>query len=817
LDVLLSKANVTLLADIKALDTEISLSAKGPIVRSNTHFMLQNLDGDFKIESVPKLLVQLSKHTSAINPAARVPASSLTAAFKIGMAQNHFQSADVNLKISPEDSKLASAIGLKAGWEINAPIHAEVTLDGLKAAASYQELKGIYQGSADFHEFTTARVARWLDAVKVKTDGLNDLTGKWIGHGNVKAGKSQGDLTISEVSWSRKNVPSLTAIGSVSYDWPNRVDVKNLRIQSANQTIAFDAGLSNHVLEVRNFTWKEGDQEIANGTASLPVPEDFSQWKDLLIHDGRPLDVSIQTQKLSLGLMKQWLPAMGQLDPHSKAQANLQITGTYADPLIDAHIEALDLRTPAKPEVPAADLKITIKGSAGRLQLDATATAVDFPPAVIKADFPLRPADWAANPKLIVDEPINARVDLPRLDLSRFTTLFPGAEKLKGTVTGNVDVAGTIAHPAIKGQVDLTNGGLHFKNDQIPQIENLKAAVDLTLDKVTLKSFTTRIAGGTLNGSGSMTMKSGKPSILDFRLRGDHLPIQRNNYLILRSNIDLRLQGPFESATLSGSLSAVDSVFYRDIDLLPIGTPFHAPTVAALPKIDPPKSKGLPIPAPFGNWPLNVVVRTQAPFLIRGNLATGEVKGSIRVRGTLANPLPDGAVTIRDFRATLPFSTLSVPSGTLTFTPSGGFDPILEIRGTSEPRPYQVTFYAYGRASDPQLVLTSNPPLPENEIMTLLATGTTTSGLENPQEASSRAMQLLAEEIRRGRFRFSKKLRPLLGLLDHVNFSLAESDPYSSDKFSTATLSITNRWFISAGMGEEGDSRFMAIWRLSFR
>jgi hypothetical protein len=152
-----------------------------------------------------------------------------------------------------------------------------------------------------------------------------------------------------------------------------------------------------------------------------------------------------------------------------------------------------------------------------------------------------------------------------------------------------------------------------------------------------------------------------------------------------------------------------------------------------------------------------------------------------------------------------------------TFTPASGFDPILEIRGSAEPRPYRVTVYAYGRASNPQLVLTSNPPLPENEIMTLLATGTTTSGLEDPQAASSRALQLLAEELRRGRFRYGKQLRPLLGLLDRVDFSLAEADPYSSESYSTATLSITDRWFLSASVGATGDNRVLAIWRLSFR
>jgi hypothetical protein len=101
--------------------------------------------------------------------------------------------------------------------------------------------------------------------------------------------------------------------------------------------------------------------------------------------------------------------------------------------------------------------------------------------------------------------------------------------------------------------------------------------------------------------------------------------------------------------------------------------------------------------------------------------------------------------------------------------------------------------------------------------MTLLATGTTTSGLVDPQAASSRGMQLLAEEIRRGRVPFGKQLRPLLGLLDRVDFSIAEKDLYSSESFSTATISITDRWFISTGVSEEGESRTLALWRISFR
>jgi len=45
---------------------------------------------------------------------------------------------------------------------------------------------------------------------------------------------------------------------------------------------------------------------------------------------------------------------------------------------------------------------------------------------------------------------------------------------------------------------------------------------------------------------------------------------------------------------------------------------------------------------------------------------------------------------------------------------------------------------------------------------------------------------------------------------------VAEQDSFSSESYSTATLRLTDRWYLSAGMSGEGDSRVMGIWRLRF-
>lgn len=817
MDATLAAGQAYVTAHGSMLGTSLSLDAAAPVTRGENGLILGDAQGRFNIADVPKLLRELAARAPAIDPKAPVPPSRVDGSFNVTFLANKPQAATADLVLKPDDDELASPVALKGRWARDQPLGADLALDGLRAAIDYHIEPATYHGLLEFDGFDSRRIDRWLSLVRVTPGAAANLSGLWTGKGELKTGKHLGELSLSQATWAREAAPPVTAIGGIRYDWPAGFETQGLRLRMNEQTVALEAALANNLLELRHFLWSDGKEELAEGRASLPVPLDFSKWRDTLAKDARPLAVSIKSRVLSLGLFNEWLPAMEKLDPRSTGQLDIQISGSYSEPVVDAVLEAKDLRSPAQPKLPPADLKIVLAARDGRLTLDGSATAPDFSAAVMKASMAFRPSEWAESPGLIQDEPVEARVDLPRLDLSRFGSLFPAAERIAGIATGNIVVSGKVGKPELKGAIDLTGIGFRFKDGRFPAIEGASAAVELALDRITLKSLKSTVAGGTLQGDGSLAITGGKPGEIDLRLRGNHLPLVRNDVLILRANADLRLQGPWQLPTLSGNVGVVDSIFYQDIELLPIGSPFVTPKAAALPKIDAPKREASSIPEPFRNWVLKVQVRTEEPLLIRGNLATGDIAGSVRIGGTFGAPAPDGVFEIKGFRAALPFSTLSVRSGTAIFTPASGFDPVLEIRGTAEPRPYRVTVYAYGRASDPQLVLTSNPPLPENEIMTLLATGTTTSGLEDPQAASSRALQLLVEEMRRGRFRFGKQLRPLLGLLDRVDFSLAEADPYSSESFSTATLSITDRWFLSAGMSGTGDSRVLAIWRLSFR
>lgn len=852
----------TVKLDAQVLGAPFSLDWAIALDRGDHKFTPGDAKGSFHLANIPELLDQLATHVKAIKPDTGVPPSTLDGSFTLAFANNKLQTADIDANLAPADPALASPLALHARWLPDKPASANLTLDGLKLTATYDLKAKSYEGDLALDKFSSPRIDRWLAIAGIKPGGIAELTGHWQGGGELSNKKHHGKLSLTHGTWQQADNPPITAAATVHYAWPEHVAVSDLtaqrgqqtltleqvqtnwrqaenqapeaataanhllpdrltargvKLEAENQTVTFEADLTDNLLKLDRLLWRDGETEIAEGSASLPVPPDFSQWRHTLATDTRLAALTLQSRKLSLGLLKPWLPALDQLDPRATGELHINLSGNYAEPTIHATLECLNLKSPANPKLPPAALKLALNTAAGHLKLDGSVTAPDYPPAILTASLPFHPAAWADEPGAIQQEILTARAELPRLDLSRFTTLLPAARQLGGIVTGNLEAAGKLSAPELRGTVRLANGGIVFTDPKLPPVQAASADIDLTLAAVTLKSLRATIAGGTLDGGGTLNLTNGKPASIDFRLRGDHLPLLRNDLLILRANLDLRLQGPWETAALTGTAGAVDSLFYRDIELLPIGRPFTSPSAAALPKIDAPKSRAESLPAPFGNWTINLTARTQEPFLIRGNLATGRVDASLRVGGTLADPKPDGTVVLSDFVAALPFSTLKVKQGTVRFTPESGFDPVLEIRGTAEPRPYRIDVYAYGKASDPQLVLTSNPPLPDNEIMTLLATGTTSAGLENTQAASSRAIQLFAEEVRRGRVRYSRQLRPLLGLFDRVDFTLAESDPYSSGSLSTATINLTDSWLLSAGMGAEGNTRVMGIWRVSFK
>lgn len=788
---------------------------------------IRNVTGELSIGEVSGVLGELKKKFGFGMEVEDFPASELGGSWGVEFDEEGFRAVDLDVGLTAKEVE-ASPVRLDARFEDGVITLRELGTEGMENSGVYNIEEKTYAGREVLTNFNSASVEPWLKGLGLEAPGDGVFSLEWEGEGDLANDQNKGTISGLQGEWNwkdgqeggLKSAPISAKGDSISYDWPGEVAVEGLEISTQGQTVNLDGKLADQRLELGRFEWREGGDLLAEGSGTMPMPQDFSDLEGFLESNDQPIDMEIKSQTLPLEKLKPWVPGLEKIGPGATGKVDLKLGGSLADPEVDARVELKDIEAPGQPDLPKSDISIDIQARDGVAKINGEAVAPDYAPATLSATMPFRPKEWAENPELLKNEPIEGTLDLPKIELSRFQELVPGVTEIGGVVEGRIKIGGKAGDPKIDGNVKLTEAKIKLKNDMIPALEGMNLDIGTDLNKITVKGSITDIEGGNVNVDGSIALKNpdgeglGK---MDVTITGRGLPVMRNEYLIMRANLDLKVKGGMDDAMVTGEVGVIDSVFYKDMELIPIGKPFLEPSAAALPKIDTLKDPGFGVPAPFDKWGVDVVVRTIDPILIRGNLGKGQVEAAIRVEGTLGDPKPNGKARLSNAVARLPFSTLEIREGYLNFTPQTGFDPEVEIRGTSEPRPYRVQIYVYGRMSDPQLVLTSQPPLPDTEIMTLLATGTTTEGLEDTQAATSRAMQLLIEEIRRGRFLFGKQLRPYLGFLDNVDFSLAETDPYDSDSYSSAQVKLSDKWYISAGVGSEGGQRVLAIYRLRFR
>ena len=815
----------------KSLGSDFSMAGAGAFERARLGTdgpLLKRISGDLAIASVGEVLRALDAKLDMGSDFREFPGSEIGGTWAVDFGDSGFGGVEADLVLKGKEGDL-SPIRLKAGYDkvANVVTVTDLGMEGMVFSGTYAVGSRVYSAKQALEGFDSARLVPWLRGAGIGTPGSSVVSMKWEGGGSFADGTMRGVVTGLAGVWNWDapeegiaRPPISMSADRLTYDWPGAVGAEGLVVGTQGQTLKLDAELTGNELDLKKLLWLDGEEMLAKGEGTLPLPEDFSKWKEFLEKDARPLDLTINSEILPLAKLRPWVKGLDKLDDKAMGKVDLKIAGSLSAPEVDVAVEIKDLGVVGRPDVPRTNLTANLKARDGRAEISASAVAGDYPPASLRAEMAFLPKKWAEAPDSLMAEGIAGTLDLPRVELVRFQALIPGAEELGGVTEGKIVIGGTVGVPKVDGTLKLTGGKLRMKGSLVPPMEGISLGIDANLETVKLKGGVGSIAGGTLDIAGSMQLRNAAGDGLgsmELSLKGTGLPLLRNDFMIVRANANLKLAGGMADAKLTGEIGIIDSVFFKDMDLIPIGKPFIGPSAAALPHVDAPENPGEKLPAPFDAWTADVVVKTIDPILVRGNLGTGQVDVALRLEGKLGDPKPNGRMRVTDLMLRLPFSTLQVREGFLNFTPETGFDPALEIRGSSEPRPYRVQVYVYGRASDPQLVLTSQPPLPENEIMTLLATGTTSAGLEDSQAASSRAMQLLIEELRRGRFLFGKQLRPALKLLDNVDFSLAESNPYDSDSYSSATLKLSDRWFISAGIGAVGDQRVMGIWRLRFR
>jgi autotransporter translocation and assembly factor TamB len=641
----------------------------------------------------------------------------------------------------------------------------------------------------------------------------NELSGSvtldWEGNGDTQISKSSGNLKFALEKGRYGNAQSLRANVDASYS-PDGLDVPIIFFASGNTDFQAVAQAKGETLEITRIQLDQGQARFASGYVSFPLV-----WRNLgtnaaTIPSSGKVFATIQSENLDLKKLFGDLGIKG--GTSGILNARLDADGTIGDLNASLNMQMRDLRNDRWPKMEPATFELKAQAVHDRLTVLGKLQQARIQPLELNANMPFDIPKIARAGKLPDDTPITAKARLPRSSVNFVRQFVPALEQLDGNLGLDVDVSGTIGKPVFSGAGDMTVNVARFTNATLPALTNFSARLSFAQNAVSLERFGGDLAGGPFTMSGRVTFPKLTEPTLDLQLKANSVLLARNDTLTARADADITVRGPFATATVSGNAAITNSHILKNVDLIPIGLPGR-------PAPEPPSERpqiSFPDP-PLRDWKFDVAIKTKDPVLIRGDLATGGAIADIKLTGTGLHPELQGTVRLENVEATLPFSRLEISQGFLYFDPSDSMNPRLELHGTSVIRDYTVRVYVYGTMLSPEAIFTSEPPLPQEEIISLIATGATRQELSGRGNVlAGRAAMLLVQQLYRKVF---KKGEPTQSneLFNRLDLDVGAVDPRTGRQQVSARFKISDQFVLVGDVGVGGDYRGMLKYLIRFR
>ena len=541
-----------------------------------------------------------------------------------------------------------------------------------------------------------------------------------VGRGNLTAQGKVGDsldvdLTIRDLPLDIANVirPDLafagTVNGSARITGPRSAPDARFQVSAAGVGSAMTrgAGLPPVTLDARGTTANgvmQLDARVAgNGLAA--------EAKGKVPLGPGNLDLAVDLQAFPLALVDR---VAGSRGLRGTLSGRAHLTGPLADPAgtFDLRGEGLSAQVLADNDI--RPLGLTASGSyRGRtLQLtQARATGADGLDLQGSGHLPF------AGPGL--DVRVTGTVPLSVADV----TLAERSAQVAGLLHVTATARGSLTAPQFGGTFDL-DGGTFVDPQTNFRLESV--ALDGTLEGnvAVFRSFRGNVAsGGTITGQGRITLARGFPADVTLRIN------------------DARYtDGAFISTRLDGALTATGPLFggggllAGQLDLgrteISVAEGLGANAQAALDQVDhiatpPPVQQtldrakvGTPRSAEARNRNgIGLDLRINAPnqIFVRGRGLDVELGGNLRLQGTTTDVQPVGQFEMRRGRLLILGQRIDFDQGSLQLV--GNLDPQIHFVARTVSQDVTAIVTVDGRVSQPNITFSSEPQLPEDEVL----------------------------------------------------------------------------------------------------
>jgi hypothetical protein len=543
---------------------------------------------------------------------------------------------------------------------------------------------------------------------------------RWQGDGNASA--HSGAFNVSLENFISEFTPSgVTGRFAGTYS-PENVYFSGFELERGSLRLTTRATLAKSGVKLEEASLRASGRQLATAQIYLPVdPFEIGAGKPL--KNALHLDKKIYAEIVAdtpLNIRELLRLAGNDRPLEGTLKANLRADGLVTDLSVNANAEAngLSRKSGGRTSRPA-QIRASLHSAGGFAAVTGELTSAGLSPITLKVEGPLGVVSAPDGTRQWIDPnaQISAELDVPKTDLAMLRPVFPNVGRLAGLLSGSISVAGTVGAPSLQGRLALSDAQLEI-SPYLPVISKAAGGLVIADGRAEIEELTGELGTGSFELWGGVSLKDVLDPHFDLFFTGTRIDLARVPWLQLKANVTLHASGDFRAGLVKGNVRLLEGRFSRKLEVIPISVGSASDDAS----FTPPRFDGV-FPRPFNRWSLDVSLANDSSFLFSGTSPEGEILAETRLTGSLEYPLPVGQIKLRDVRAFLPFTTLSIPDGYLEFIEESPWVPRLNIHGIARALDYDVQLYAFGPLDEPRLILRSDPSLPQASLIQLLTAG----------------------------------------------------------------------------------------------
>jgi translocation and assembly module TamB len=304
-----------------------------------------------------------------------------------------------------------------------------------------------------------------------------------------------------------------------------------------------------------------------------------------------------------------------------------------------------------------------------------------------------------------------------RLNLRVLNGLSPDVF-LSGAADIAVRVSGSYGQPRVNGTASLNGASVAalVGNDRW-QVSNIKSVLRFTADQAQIESFTGTLGGGRVSASGGALLDGIAVNRFLLSVHADNVTAPFPEDFSSTLDADVEIKGDPNEQLISGVVNLIRAEYVKDIELADLVNRRQE-------SIEEGGEISFVRTARFAD----LRVEGRNALVVRNNLAdlTGSV--SLQINGPIKDPIIAGRITASSGTLTFRNDRYEIKRAFMDLPPRRGADPLVNIEAESEIRGYRVIIDLTGPLSQPQAAVHSEPALPQADVVSLITTGTLSSG-----------------------------------------------------------------------------------------